>query len=129
MKEEDIGLAEFEEVVARAVAALPDQFLDRMDNVAIMAADTASEEQRKASGTPCHEELLGLYEGIPLPLRTSGYGGVAPDIITIFRLPLLAVCRNRSQLVSEIQRVVRHEIAHHFGIDDDRLDELENNRR
>ncbi len=68
--------------------------------------------------------LLGLYEGIPLTERTHGYGFVMPDKITIFQRPIESICRNDTQVVVEIKRVVRHEIAHHFGIDDDRLEEL-----
>ena len=68
--------------------------------------------------------LLGLYEGIPLTKRTYGYTGVVPDKITIFQKPIEAISRNNAQIIEEVQHVVRHEIAHHFGIDDDRLEEL-----
>jgi len=68
--------------------------------------------------------LLGLYEGIPLTSRTSGYAGVLPDRITIYRLAICAVCDTTQEVVDEVRRTVVHEVGHHFGIDDARLREL-----
>jgi predicted Zn-dependent protease with MMP-like domain len=70
------------------------------------------------------ETLLGLYEGVPLTRRSRHYGLVAPDKITIFQKPIESICRNDAETVNRIQRVVLHEIAHHFGISDARLKEL-----
>jgi predicted Zn-dependent protease with MMP-like domain len=115
---------QFEQLVARAIESLPEQLLESLENVDIVVADEPSPEQRRQQGLRKNETLLGLYEGIPLPERTHGYSGVVPDKITIFQKPIEEKCRSDSQIVSEVQRVVRHEIAHHFGIDDDRLREL-----
>jgi len=107
---------DFEQYVEDAVASLPDDLRDFMSNVAIVVDDEPPD------GLP----LLGLYQGLPLTRRGSGYAGVAPDKITIYRGPL----ERRSmgapdRLREEIRRVVLHEIAHHFGISDERLHELD----
>jgi predicted Zn-dependent protease with MMP-like domain len=114
----------FEELVIRAVESLPDELRDRLENVDIIIADWPTREQLRALGKRPGETLLGLYEGIPLTRRHSGYGFVAPDKITIFQKTIEAAFRGDAKIVSEIRRVVLHEIAHHFGIDDDRLEEL-----
>lgn len=114
----------FESLVARAIDSLPDEFHDRLENIDIVIADYPTREQLKALGGGRNETLLGLYEGVPLTKRTYGYGMVMPDKITIFQRPIEAMCRNDSQVITEVRRVVLHEIAHHFGIDDYRLEEL-----
>jgi predicted Zn-dependent protease with MMP-like domain len=115
---------QFDKLVARAIDSLPAEFRERLENVDIVVADMPTRAQMKNLKGKRGEMLLGLYEGVPLTERTLGYGFVAPDKITIFQKPIETVCRNDAQVVSEIQRVVRHEIAHHFGISDDRLEEL-----
>lgn len=103
----------FGELVDRALDSIPERLVAMMDNVAIIIADQGEEPG-----------ILGLYEGIPLTERDD-YGGFAmPDRIFIYRLPLCAMCETEEQLVDEVRVTVIHEIAHHFGIDDDRLDEL-----
>jgi predicted Zn-dependent protease with MMP-like domain len=114
----------FEKLVAQAIESLPDEFRERLENIDVVVADMPTRAQmRSLKGRP-GRMLLGLYEGVPLTARTQGYGFVMPDKITIFQRPIEAMCRNEAQIVDEIQRVVRHEIAHHFGISDDRLNEL-----
>jgi predicted Zn-dependent protease with MMP-like domain len=115
---------QFEKLVSQAVASLPEEFRERLENIDIVVADMPTRTQMKNLKGRRGEILLGLYEGVPLTKRTQGYGFVMPDKITIFQRPIEAVCRNDTQVVDEIQRVVRHEIAHHFGISDDRLEEL-----
>ncbi len=115
----------FEELVARAVESLPEEFRDRMENIDVLVEDWPTPEQISRAGLGHEETLLGLYEGIPVTQRSTGYGMVMPDRITIFRGPLEAKCATADSITAEIQRVVRHEIAHHFGIGDDRLRELE----
>jgi len=115
---------QFDKLVARAIDSLPAEFRERLENVDIVVADMPTRAQMKNLKGKRGKMLLGLYEGVPLTERTLGYGFVAPDKITIFQKPIETVCRNDTQVVSEIQRVVRHEIAHHFGISDDRLEEL-----
>ncbi len=120
----NMDLERFEELVAEAIEGLPQPFLDALDNVAILVEDWPSWHALASVGVRRREDLLGLYEGIPQTGRNSGYTLVPPDKITIFRYPILMRCRTEDQVRALVQRVVRHEIAHHFGIDDDRLIEL-----
>jgi len=107
---------EFEEWVREAVDSLPGDLREAMSNVAIAIADEP----------PPGQPLLGLYEGVPLTSRTSGYAGVPPDVITIYRGPLERLYGHDHEVLREqIRRVVLHEIAHHFGISDERLRELD----
>ncbi|MDD4858689.1 MAG: metallopeptidase family protein [Dehalococcoidales bacterium] len=117
--------ARFEQLVVQAVEALPDEFAERLDNIDVVVAEKPSARQLRYERMPRGETLLGLYEGVPLTERSSQYGLVLPDKITIFQLPIEQYCRSDSEIVREIGKVVRHEIAHHFGISDERLDELE----
>jgi predicted Zn-dependent protease with MMP-like domain len=114
----------FEELVGEAIERLPEVFRERLENIDIVVADLPTRDQLKSLKEKRGQMLLGLYEGVPLTERTHGYGFVMPDKITIFQKSIESICRSESQIVAEIQRVVRHEIAHHFGISDDRLEEL-----
>jgi predicted Zn-dependent protease with MMP-like domain len=114
----------FEKLVMRAVESLPEEFRERMDNIDIIVADEPTLKQLSKTERKRGETLLGLYEGVPLTHRSAGYGFVVPDMITIFQRPIEEMCRNDSEIVSEVQKVVIHEIAHHFGISDERLREL-----
>jgi predicted Zn-dependent protease with MMP-like domain len=105
--------ADFEVLVAEALDEVPPELAALIDNVAIFVEDDPP-------GSDPH--LLGIYEGIPLTER--GHYGVLPDRITIFRNPILAICDTVEDVVDEVNITVVHEIAHHFGIDDDRLHEL-----
>ncbi|MGD0779245.1 MAG: metallopeptidase family protein [Dehalococcoidales bacterium] len=116
--------ASFEQLVARAIESLPEEIRESLENVDVIVADDLTPDQRQSEGLKNNETLLGLYEGVPLTKRTHGYSGVVPDKITIFQKPIEASCKNDIQIVAAVQRVVRHEIAHHFGIDDDRLKEI-----
>ena len=118
----------FEQLVARAVEALPEEFQDRLENIDVVVADWPTKDQLASVGLKRGHTLLGLYEGVPLTRRSSYYGLVPPDIITIFQKPIEAKCRHDDEITDEIQRAVRHEIAHHFGIGDARLEQLENDR-
>ncbi len=109
----DVSKDRFEELVSEALDSLPQEFASRIDNVAVMVEDGTTESP-----------LLGLYEGIPLTKRTAGYTGVAPDRITIFRLPILARSRTENQVKEQVRRTVLHEVGHYFGIGDPRLREL-----
>jgi predicted Zn-dependent protease with MMP-like domain len=114
----------FEDLVARAVESLPDEFRERMENVDIIIADRPTPRQARSLRERPGEILLGLYEGVPLTERGDHYGFVMPDKISIFQKNIEAVCRSDEEIVSEVRTVVIHEIAHHFGISDARLDEL-----
>lgn len=106
---------DFEIAVGEALDLIPEDLAAQMDNVVILVEDEA----------PPGEDLLGLYEGTPLTERDGGWAtGSLPDRITIFRNPTLAFCDSAEEVVDEIAVTVVHEIAHHFGIDDERLHEL-----
>jgi predicted Zn-dependent protease with MMP-like domain len=111
----DIPGPEFEDLVARALDLVPPELARLVDNVVVVVEDDPP---------PGDPELLGLYEGIPITERDSGYAGVLPDRITIYRRPTLRICATADDVVEEVHITVVHEIAHYFGIDDDRLHEL-----
>ena len=115
----------FEQLVARAIETMPEEICERLENIDIVVEDYPTRDQLERSGIRRKEALLGLYEGVPLTRRTHGYSYVMPDKITIFQRPIEATCRNDAQITSKIQQVVRHEIAHHFGISDARLRQIE----
>jgi predicted Zn-dependent protease with MMP-like domain len=104
----------FDELVSDALDQIPPKLAAVMDNVVVLVADRHPDEA----------DLLGLYEGVALTERDSHYAGSLPDTITIYRDALLDVCDSDDQVVDEVTITVIHEIAHHFGIDDDRLHEL-----
>jgi predicted Zn-dependent protease with MMP-like domain len=114
---------EFEKCVEAGIALIPAELRQLIDNVQIVIEDEPSEELLADLKIPEDETLFGVYDGTPLTERTTEYAAL-PDRIVIFRRPLLAEFDNPSQLRREIARTVVHEIAHHFGIDDDRLAEL-----
>ncbi len=118
----------FEWLVAKAIADLPDEFQERMDNIDIVVQDEPTSGQLADAGLKRSETLLGLYEGVPLTRRSRSYGMVPPDKVTIFQKPIEARYRGETQIQREIQRVVKHEIAHHFGISDTRLNQLERDK-
>ena len=116
---------EFVRLVAKAVGDLPQEFLDRLENVDVVAEDYPTSEQLDESGLERDTTLLGLYEGVPQTERTSGYGMVLPDKITLFQKPIEAKCRSVGEVYTEVKRTLRHEVAHHFGISDENLRKLE----
>ena len=107
------------------IDSLPEEFHARLENIDVVVEDRPGREQLAELGLERGETLLGLYEGVPLTRRTSHYGLVPPDKITIFQKPIEARCWHEAEITAEIGRVVRHEIAHHFGIGDERLRQLE----
>ena len=109
----EVDPGRFEEMVASALDGLPEELGRLMSNVAVTVEHRA--------GPP---GLLGLYEGVPLTSRTTGYAAVLPDRITIYRQAICAICRSEQEVADQVRRTVIHEIAHHFGIDDQRLREL-----
>ncbi|WP_167096664.1 metallopeptidase family protein [Mycobacterium sp. DL592] len=104
----------FEELVSDALDLIPPELAAAIDNVVVLVDGRHPEEP----------DLLGLYEGIALTERDSTYAGALPDTITIYRDSLLEICDTEADVVEEVAITVIHEIAHHFGIDDDRLHEL-----
>jgi predicted Zn-dependent protease with MMP-like domain len=118
--------ATFEELVSQAVSGLPAEFMELLDNVEIFVEDWPSREQLKSVGLKDRYELLGLYEGTPITHRDQSYNLVLPDRITIFQKPLEAQCGSSREIKLEIIRTVKHEIAHYFGLDEERLHVIEN---
>ncbi|HEY0605851.1 MAG TPA: metallopeptidase family protein [Herpetosiphonaceae bacterium] len=114
----------FEQVVVEVLDNLPPEFAEAFENVEVLIEARARPEHRRAVGLKPWQTLYGLYQGVPLPARTHSYSLVAPDTITIFREPLLRDFPQPERLRAQIRRTVLHEIAHYFGIDDDRLHEL-----
>jgi predicted Zn-dependent protease with MMP-like domain len=112
----------FEHLVRRALWTLPESIQQLLDNVAIVVEDEPRTDQLEQSDEP--KTLFGLYEGRPLTDRGSDYNMVLPDVITIFRCPLEEAFPNKAELTRQVQITVIHEIAHHFGIEEDRLEEL-----
>ena len=107
---------DFEDAVRDALDEIPDELAALMDDVVVLVEDDPPDDE---------PELLGLYEGTPRTERTSWWAaGSLPDRITIFRRPTLAFCDDRDEVVDEVAVTVIHEVAHHFGIDDERLAEL-----
>ena len=120
----DIATYRFERLVEAAVSGLPQAIHAFLDNVVFTVEDAPTAEQLANHSGPPDNTLFGLYEGTPRTERTSGYGMVLPDKITLFRKPLEEACPTKHDLIGEIRTTIVHEIAHHFGIDDDRLTEL-----
>jgi predicted Zn-dependent protease with MMP-like domain len=109
----DVPVARFEQLVADALDALPPELGRMMRNVAVVV------EEDSEGGN-----LFGLYQGVPLTARDQWYSGVLPDRISIYRVPICRVSHTEEEVVRQVMITVVHEVAHHFGIDDDRLDEL-----
>jgi predicted Zn-dependent protease with MMP-like domain len=118
-----LSTREFERLVAEALDTLPDELWEAIDNVEVTVAPYPTGEQLRRAGVT-NGTLLGLYEGIPLTERNSGYTFVLPDKITIFQRPIERICGCYEEIVAQVRETVIHEVAHHFGIDDARLDEL-----
>lgn len=114
----------FEQLVAEALDALPDVFLDKLDNVEVVVEDWPSREVILRAGVRSAADLLGFYHGVPQIKRTHNYGLVLPDRISIYQRPIEMHSRTTEDARRMIHRTLRHEIAHHFGIDDERLREL-----
>jgi predicted Zn-dependent protease with MMP-like domain len=111
----EVGVARFEQLVADAIDAIPPELGRLVDNVVVLVEDEADDDP----------DLLGLYEGIPHTERADyGIGFTMPDRIVIYRLPICAMCETEDEVVDEVAITVVHELAHHFGIDDDELERL-----
>lgn len=121
----DLSDEQFDQLITRAMDELPQKYIRGLDNVAIIYADTPTEEQKIKMKLDNQHVLLGLYEGIPLTQRGAGYTFVLPDKITLFKHSILKVVRNEAELFEQIKRTLWHEIAHYYGLDHARIDELQ----
>ncbi len=115
---------QFAELVAEALDSLPPAFARHLESVEVIVAPRPSREQRRALGLKPWQTIYGLYEGVPLTERQAG-DVTPPATITIFQAPLERDFRTASALREQVRRTVWHEIAHHFGISDERLRELD----
>lgn len=121
----DISDEHFAALIAEAMDELPEKYTSALDNVAVVYEDEPSEEQRIEMKLRHNETLFGLYQGIPQTGRGMDYNLVLPDKITIFKHPMLRASRDMTTLKANIKHTLWHEIAHHFGLDHDRIHELE----
>ena len=110
----EVSHERFEALVAEALDLIPDELSEAIDNLAVFVVDRSPEEP----------DLLGLYDGIPLTDREHYGGMIMPDRIFIYRLAICDICDDEEEVVEEVRNTVIHEVAHHFGIDDERLEEL-----
>jgi predicted Zn-dependent protease with MMP-like domain len=116
---------EFEAIVTDAVRALPEEFSDQIANLEFAVEDWARGDDYARTATPAGSTILGVYRGIPLTKRGAHYNMTLPDRIVIFQQPLQRIAADADDLAERIRHVVKHEIAHYFGISDDRLREIE----
>lgn len=116
---------QFDVLITRAMDELPQEYIKGLDNVAIVMADTPTVEQKEKMKLRENTILLGLYEGIPLTQRGNNYTFVLPDKITLFKHSILKVVRNDDELFEQIKRTLWHEIAHYYGLNHRRMDELQ----
>ena len=120
---------QFDELVRQALDSLPDEIAARVSNIDVEVQAWPTPDQLRSARVPSGATLLGLYQGIPLTRRNSGYQLVPPDRITIFRGPLESISRSEEEFVERVRATVIHEVAHHFGISDERLREIEAARK
>jgi predicted Zn-dependent protease with MMP-like domain len=116
---------EFEELVVLALRRLPKFFKKKMQNVDVVVEDRAPRDLLSELGLRSPLELLGLYQGVPLDRRGFYYGNVLPDKITLFQIPIESMCQTKKEIEEKVREVVIHEVGHYFGLDDERLRELE----
>ena len=116
---------QFDMLITRAMDELPQERIKGLDNVAIVMADEPTDEQKQKMALREGAILLGLYEGIPLTQRGNSYSFVLPDKITLFKHSILRVVQDEQQLFEQIKRTLWHEIAHYYGLNHARMDEIQ----
>lgn len=119
----------FEKIVKKGIRAIPENFLSKLDNVAIIVESEPTKTQKKKLHIHKGWTLLGLYEGIPQSKRGDHYTFVVPDKITIFQRPIEAGARDEKEIEEIVKNTVWHEIAHHFGMDEGSVRQAEMRRR
>ncbi len=121
--------AEFEQIVEQAWRRIPRRFRDRIENVAIVVEDEPGARTLRSAGVPPSDTLLGLYQGIPLTQRGSGYGMVLPDKISLFQGPIERAARGDADVPRVVYDTLWHEVAHYFGMSEGRVRRAERRRR
>ncbi len=114
----------FEQWVIEALEALPESFRARLENVDVVVEDWPDVATMQLAGVRHPAEVLGFYHGVPQTRRTHHYGLVLPDKISLYRRPIELRCRSAAETRALVAHVLRHELAHHFGIDDERLRDI-----
>jgi len=119
-----VSREEFEALVEKAVDDLPEEFQEAIDNVMVMVEEEPSEDDLEGVGIdpddPDHDELFGLYQGVPITERDSSYSAL-PDRVLIYRGPILRACETRREVMREIRETVQHELGHYFGMEEEDL--------
>lgn len=123
----EVSDEDFARLISRAIDEMPEQYITHLDNVVITYDDDPNEHQTAKLRMRGDSMLLGLYEGIPLTKRGAGYNLVLPDKITLFKNPLRAVSHDEHSFYSQIKHTLWHEIAHFYGLDHDKIHEIERN--
>lgn len=122
----EISIQQFEDLIGQALDELPQEYVQRLlKDVAVTWADDPTPEQRQQLKLRGNETLFGLYEGLPLPQRYNGYTKITPDKITIFKGPITMFSHDEASLKDQIKHTVWHEMAHYFGLNHDKIHELE----
>ncbi len=115
----------FEKIVAKAIDEIPTKYASHIKNLAFVVEDEPSLEQRHRLKLGPYQSLFGLYEGVPMTKRSSGYNLVLPDKITVFKKPIEFSVNNHKELVERVKQTIWHEVAHYYGLDHGQIDELE----
>lgn len=123
---QDLTDEQFDNLITKAMDQLPQEYLEGLNNVAIVQADDPTPEQIEKMNIREGSVLLGLYEGIPLTQRGNNYTFVLPDKITLFKHSILRVVNTEAQLLEQIKRTIWHEIAHYYGVSHERMHDLQN---
>jgi len=121
----DVSDEQFERLISRAMDELPQEYIHGLDNVVVTYDDEPTPHQREKMKLRHGQALFGLYEGIPRTQRGAGYNLVLPDKITIFKLPMIHLYHDMDSLFREVKHTLWHEIAHFYGLDHDRIHEIE----
>ena len=123
---QDLTDEQFDNLITKAMDQLPQEYLEVLNNVAIVQADDPTPEQIEKMNIREGSVLLGLYEGIPLTQRGNNYTFVLPDKITLFKHSILRVVNTEAELLEQIKRTIWHEIAHYYGVSHERMHDLQN---
>ncbi len=124
-----LNQADFEKIIEEGIKAIPERFLRKLKNVAIVVEDEPTPAQKKKINLHPNWTLYGLYEGVPQASRGANYTAVLPDKITIFQKPIEAAARDLKDIKEMVKNTVWHEIAHHFGMDEARVRQAEKRRK
>lgn len=121
----EISDEQFEQFINESMDELPQEYIKNMKNVVVTIADSPTPDQRQKQNLRSYQTLFGLYEGIPLTKRGSNYSFVLPDKITIFKKPIAQSSADMAALKAQVKHTLWHEIAHHYGLDHDRIQAIE----